>query len=112
MPARAQPELRWLDADEAAHYVSLKTSAFLRRVRQGLFPEPSYAAGERCPRWWQGDIDAVMKPDTASTNIKLAVAGFVQKEAEKGRARRDAHARGRHPETIPIQRLPAQKTKH
>lgn len=82
--------MRWLDAEGAARHVSLRTDAFLRRVYQGLFPKPSYGAGVRSPRWWQGDLDAVMRPDTASTDARLAVEALASKEAEKGRTRRSA----------------------
>lgn len=91
MTERAEP--RWLDADGAARHLSLRVDAFLRRVARGTYPKPSYGAGERTPRWWSGDLDAVMRPDTASTDPRLAVEALAQKEAEKGRARRQAHAR-------------------
>lgn len=86
-------ESRWLDAEGAAHYLSLRPDAFLRRVSRGIFPKPVYSAGDRTPRWWQGDLDAVMRPDTASTDPRLAVEAIAQKEAAKGRARRQTHTR-------------------
>ena len=84
-------ELRWLDAEGAAQFVGLRVDAFLRRVSAGLFPRPSIALGVRTPRWWQGDLDAVMRPDTASLDPRLAAEAIAQKEAAKGRARRPAH---------------------
>lgn len=85
-------EPRWLDAEGAARFVGLRVDAFLRRVGS-VFPRPSYALGERTPRWWQGDLDAVMRPDVASLDPRLAAQAIAEKEAQKGRARRPAHAR-------------------
>lgn len=87
-------EPRWLDADASARYLSLRLDAFTRKVRAGLIPEPSYSLGERTPRWWSADLDAVMRTDTASTNPRTAVEALVEKiTAQGGRARRPTNAR-------------------
>lgn len=88
-------DLRWLDADAAARYLCLRLDAFTRKVRSGLIPEPSYSLGERTPRWWSPDLDAVMRPDTASTNPRMAVQALVEKihAQGQGRSRRQANAR-------------------
>ena len=80
---------RWLSLDAAAAYVSLRADAYLRKVHQGILPQPSYALGPRTPRWNQADLDAVMNPDTASTDPRAAVQALADKiEAEGCRARR------------------------
>lgn len=49
---------RWLDAAGAAAHLSLTESAFLRRVRAGVFPRPTYGAGAATPRWDRLALDA------------------------------------------------------
>ena len=41
---------RWLDCAAAAAYCSLTEAGFRRRVRSGVSPKPSRAAGEASPR--------------------------------------------------------------
>jgi hypothetical protein len=86
-------EPRWLDSDGAARHLSLRLDAFNRKVRTGMIPEPSYSLGERTPRWWSPDLDAVMRQDTASTNPRTAVQALVEKIEAQGRTRRQANAR-------------------
>lgn len=85
---------RWMDADAASRHLCLRLDAFNRKVRTGMIPAPSYSLGERTPRWWSLDLDAVMRSDTASTNPRTAVQALVEKiAAEGGRSRRQANAR-------------------
>lgn len=84
-------ESRWLDSDAAAHYLCLRVDAFNRRVRSGVIPEPSYSLGDNTARWWSADLDAVMRSDTASTNIQIAV----EARAEEIRAKAQNRARRR-----------------
>jgi hypothetical protein len=87
-------DARWMDAEAAARYLCLRLDAFTRKVRTGLVPEPSYSLGERTPRWWSPDLDAVMRSDTASTNPRTAVQALVEKihAQGQGRPRRQAHS--------------------
>lgn len=86
---------RWLDPDAAARHLCLRLDAFSRKRRTGVIPEPSYSLGERTPRWWSPDLDAVMRADTASTDPRIAVQALVEKIQAKAqsRARRPANAR-------------------
>lgn len=87
-------EPRWLDVEAASRYLCLRVDAFARKVRTGLIPEASYSLGERTPRWWSPDLDAVMRSDTASTNPRTAVQALVEKiTAQGGRPRRQTNAR-------------------
>jgi hypothetical protein len=85
-------DARWLDADAAARYLCLRLDAFTRRVRSGAIPDPNYSLGARTPRWWSADLDAVMRPDTASTNTRTAVQALVQKIKTQGGTRRSQDA--------------------
>lgn len=88
------PDPHWLDVEAASAYLSLRVDAFSRKVRAGVIPEPSYSLGERTPRWWSPDLDAVMRADTASTDPRTAVQALVEKIQAKAqsRPRRPAHA--------------------
>jgi hypothetical protein len=44
-------EPRWLDAEAAADYLSLRVDAFTRAVGAGRVPAPSRHLGPRTPRW-------------------------------------------------------------
>ena len=62
---------RWLDCAAAAAYCSLTEAGFRRRVRSGVFPKPSRAAGDSTPRWDRLALDAkfegrVQAPDAAA----------------------------------------------
>jgi len=73
-------DARWLDADAAADYLSLRLDAFYRAVRAGRIPPPSRHLGERTPRWDRGALDAVMiSAGTASTDTQTAVDALVEK---------------------------------
>lgn len=87
-------EPRWMDADAAARHLCLRLDAFIRKVRTGIIPEPSYSLGERTARWWSADLDSVMRTDTASTNPRIAVQALVEKiQAQgQGRTRRQTHS--------------------
>ena len=87
-------EARWMDAEAAARHLCLRLDAFNRKVRMKVIPEGSYSLGERTPRWWSSDLDAVMRPDTASTDPRMAVQALVEKIQAQGqrRARRQANA--------------------
>jgi hypothetical protein len=80
----------WLSADAAAAYASLRVDAFLRKVHQGILPQPSYTLGPRTPRWHQARLDVAMGPDTASTDPRIAVQALAEKIEAEGRARRSA----------------------
>lgn len=92
MPTVTDP--RWLDAPAAAAYLCLRVDAFTRKMRSGMVPPPSYSLGERTPRWWSADLDALMRADTASTNTQLAVEALAEEIRAKAqsRPRRQANA--------------------
>ena len=82
-------ETRWLDADGAARYLSLRVDAFLRAVAAGRIPKPSRHLGERTPRWDRSALDSVMIGGTASTDTRTAFDALAEKikaEGRKGRA--------------------------
>lgn len=87
-------DARWLDPEAAAKYLCLRLDAFSRKVRAGVIPAATYSLGERTPRWWSADLDAVMRPDTASTNPRMAVQALVEKIQAQGpgRAHRQTNA--------------------
>lgn len=104
------PDARWLDAEAAAEYISVRVDALPRLVKQGRIPAPDHRLGTRSPRWDRLALDAAFDGGTASVNIDKAVASLVEKMGSEGRARRPVHARGwnnqgvsvsvlRHPET-------------
>ena len=70
---------RWLDLAGVAHHLSVREDRIPRLRRDGLIPEPSYHLGERSPRWWSEDLDAAMRPSTASRNARIAVQALVAK---------------------------------
>lgn len=84
---------RWLDPDAAAAYLSVRVDALGRLVRQGRIPAPSYALGERSPRWDKLKLDEAFDGGTGSTDPRTASAANVQKILSKGRSRRQIHAR-------------------
>lgn len=81
---------RWLDADAAADYLSLRIDAFFRLVRDGKIPPPSRHLGERTARWDIVALDAVMVgATTASTDTRTAfdaLAKEIKGEGRKGRS--------------------------
>lgn len=90
--AAPQPD-RWLDADAAAKHLSIRLDGFRRKVADGTIPRPSYALGERTPRWRTSWLDAVMDPGTASTDPRTAVDALAAKIEAQGRQGRQAQAR-------------------
>ena len=81
-------ERRWLNADEAAAYLSLSVEGFRRKVRAGVVPEPSRVLGAALPRWDRAALDAAMTGGIASSNPMEAAEALAQELAAKGRARR------------------------
>jgi diphthamide synthase (EF-2-diphthine--ammonia ligase) len=81
---------RWLDADAASDYLSLRVDAFLRAVTAGRIPQPSRHLGERTKRWDREALDAVMMGGTASTDTRTAVHALAEEIKTEGRARRQA----------------------
>jgi hypothetical protein len=82
---------RWLDAAGAAAHLSLTESAFRRRVRTGVFPQPTYGAGESSPRWDRLALDARMAADAGTDSTDAAQAFRAAANAvatEKARRRR------------------------
>jgi len=88
-------DARWLSPDQAAAYLSVRVGSLCRLVRAGRIPAPSYALGERSPRWDKSKLDAAFDGGTSSTDARLASAANAAKILEKGRTRRAIHARGR-----------------
>ena len=85
---------RWLDNAAAARYLCLRDDAFARKVRAGIIPPGSYRLGERTPRWWSADRDAIMRDDIASTTARTAVGALVEKIQASG-SRRPQKTAGR-----------------
>lgn len=85
--------VRWLDADAAARYISVRVDALPRLVRQGRIPYPDYTLGPRSPRWDRLALDAAFEGGSASTNVEQMVKAGVQKIIQEGRARRQVHSR-------------------
>jgi hypothetical protein len=81
----------WFTAGAAAEHLCISKVAFVRRVRDGLLPAPSYALGPKTPRWAQDELDAVMGGDASSADPSIAVAALAQAIKAKG-PRRQAHA--------------------
>ena len=78
---------RWLRAEEAAAYVMLAKAGFLRRVKAGNLPPPSYVLGPHTPRWDREAIDAAMKgrPEPAQRPLAGAIAAVRAEAARKKR---------------------------
>jgi hypothetical protein len=86
---------RWLAPDEAARYLSVRPDALPRLVRAGRIPAPSYALGQRSPRWDRLALDSAFDGGTASTDNHRAASAIAQEIIQKGRARREARAERR-----------------
>jgi hypothetical protein len=83
---------RWLDADAAAAYLSLRTDRFQRLVRSGMIPTGSCVLGERSARWSADALDALMdEGEKAQTNGKAQA--YAEKLEAEARSRRSAQAR-------------------
>lgn len=85
-------EPRWLDAEAAASYLSLRYDVFLRYVRDKRVPAPSRHLGERLPRWDREALDALMAGDASATQSEEALNGVLEKIKARGRARRQIQA--------------------
>lgn len=85
-------EPRWLDADGAAAYISVRVDALSRLVKQGRIPKPDYTLGSRSPRWDRLALDAAFNGGAASTDIRTAVQAGVEKIIQASRTRRQARA--------------------
>lgn len=83
---------RWLDAEAAARYLSVRPDALPRLVRAGRIPPPFKTLGDRSPRWDRLALDAAFDGGVASTDPSKAVEALVQKMQAEGRARREANA--------------------
>jgi hypothetical protein len=88
---------RWLDADDASDYLSLRIDAFSRLIRAGRIPAPSHHLGERTARWDREKLDLAMVGETASsadttgttnpTDTRKAVDALVEKIKSRARSR-------------------------
>lgn len=72
------PDARWLDAEAAAEYLSIRVDELARYVRKGKVPEPSRHLGPRSPRWDRLALDACFLGGVASTDHATAVQSVVQ----------------------------------
>lgn len=83
---------RWLNAEDAAAYLSLRLDAFYRAVRRGRVPAASRHLGERTPRWDRTALDSVMVGGTASTDTRTAFHALAEEIKTQGRKGRPPHA--------------------
>ncbi len=84
-------DARWLDAEAAADYLSLRVDIFLRRVRSGVLPQPSDRLGGRTPRWDRERLDAEMSGTSVASQASEAAHAVAQRILAR-RSRRSAHA--------------------
>jgi hypothetical protein len=87
----ADVEPRWLDAEAAARYLSMRVDVFLRAVSKLKVPPPSRCLGPRTPRWDRDALDAMMEDDAAAEStegIFNAVAEKIEAKGRKGGAAR------------------------
>jgi predicted DNA-binding transcriptional regulator AlpA len=73
---------RWLDQPAAASHVGLRETEFARRVKAGKLPGPSYALGDRTPRWDRMALDQAM---TGAAPSRRPLAGAVNAILAEGR---------------------------
>jgi predicted DNA-binding transcriptional regulator AlpA len=84
-------EPRWLDAEDAARYLSLRLDAFYRAVSAGRVPAASRHLGVRTPRWDRASLDSVMLGSTvASTDTRTAVHALAEEIKAESRQNRPA----------------------
>jgi hypothetical protein len=82
-------EPRWLDAETAARYLSMRVDVFLRAVTKQRVPQPSRHLGERTPRWDRDALDALMAGEDAAESTRSifhAVAEEIKAQGRKGRS--------------------------
>jgi hypothetical protein len=77
-------EPRWLDAEAAAAYISVRVDELPRLRRAGKLPAPSCHLGPRKPRYDRLQLDAMFGGGTASTDVDSAVEGLLN-DIAKGR---------------------------
>ncbi len=85
-------EPRWLDVDGASKRMCMRADAFMRAVKRGKLPPPSYAIGERSPRWDRDALDAKMEGARRSTIVRIDSHALAEKIANEGRKSRKAQA--------------------
>lgn len=81
MSERAEP--RWLDAEGAAAYISVRVDELARLRRAGKLPPPSCHLGPRKPRYDRLALDALFAGGTASTDIDSAVQAVIDGIAKR-----------------------------
>jgi hypothetical protein len=81
-------EPRWLDAEAAAAYISVRVDELPRLRRAGKLPSPSWHLGPRKPRYDRLQLDAMFGGGTASTDADSAVQALAHEIAAEGRPRR------------------------
>lgn len=78
---------RWLDPDDAARYLGLRTDAFLRRVKARTLPNPSLHLGARTPRWDREALDSQLVAGAASEAPERPYSKAVHEILAEGRNR-------------------------
>lgn len=69
---------RWLDAEAAADYISVRPDTLPRLVKAGRLPPPAYPLGPRQPRWDRLALDSMFAGGTASTNADQVMAAVAE----------------------------------
>jgi predicted DNA-binding transcriptional regulator AlpA len=87
-------ERRWLNAAEAARYLSMRPAGFMRRVRMGQIPPGSTALGSRSSRWYTDELDSFMRGedprrDTVSDRISKKLAEMASRPRGRGGRRKE-----------------------
>src|SRR4051812_48517698 len=100
--AMSDTETRWLDPEAAARYLSVRSAALPRLVRERRIPAPNYILGDRTPRWDRLALDAAFDGGGSSTDADTATKAALDAIIKKGRSRRQAQAGRRHDQDIPI----------
>ena len=75
---------RWLDARHAADYLDLERVVFLRLVKGGKLPAPSFHLGSRLPRWNSADLDKAMAPPRENVGAKEILDAMAQIIVQEG----------------------------
>ena len=79
-------ERRWLNAAEAARYLSMRTEGFMRRVRMAQVPPGSTALGSRSSRWYTDELDSFMRgedPRRSRNTVSDYIARKIAERASK-----------------------------
>ncbi len=71
-------EPRWLDAEAAADYISVRPDALMRMAKEGRIPAPCYPLGPRRPRWDRLALDSRFQGGAASSDIEQAAQAIAQ----------------------------------